>query len=127
MLLYFLIVLGTGYLMLTLIVAWGVAAFSEGMVPLFGKLFANLAQLLPGASGWPTVFDLRGHLGPVPTFFIAMAVLMVPFVIAGFQIRSHFDDERERVARRRRDEEIARDEEVRQRVRDRMRKQDGER
>jgi hypothetical protein len=115
-----LIVLGSGYLILTLLAAYGAAVLAAAPFPLFGNLAAAAMQL-PGADGWRTVFDVGGHVGPVPSAVIAVAVLAVPFFTAGFGIKSRIAYRRELQERRRRDEEIAHDERVRQRERDRLR------
>jgi len=115
-----LIVLGSGYLILTLLAAYGAAALASAPGPFFGNLAAAAMQL-PGADGWRTVFDVGGRVGPVPSVVIALAVLAVPFFVAGFGIKSRFAYRRELQERRRRDEEIARDERIRQRERERLR------
>ena len=115
-----LIVASCAYLILTLVAAYGAATLTGGLIPLFGQLASGLAHLLPGAQGWHTVFDVRGSVGPVPSVFIALAVLFVPFFIAGFGIRSRIAYRRASQERQQRDADIARDEEVRQRVRERL-------
>jgi len=110
-----LIVVGTSYLAITLAVADAAAALSEA--PFFGNLFAKLAHSLPGADYWPAMFDLQGHLGPVPYVVIALAVLAVPFALAGLQIKRLIALKRERDEQRLEDKKTARDEQVRMRER----------